>query len=197
MSASPTSAGTTALLLESPRRLSVEEYHRMAETGILGQDERVELLEGLIVSMSPQHGPHAWAVEQLNRVLVRTLSDEFRVRPQLPLSLGDRNEPEPDLAVVRAVDRNPDQHPNSALLVIEVSGPDSLARDRGVKAPLYARFGIPEYWLVKLESQSVEVLSDPDSSAAAYRRSRTLSLADVLISEVLPGISVPVRDLFS
>lgn len=174
MSASPTSAETTALLLESPRRLSIEDYHRMIETGILGEDERVELLEGVIVAMSPQKDAHAWAIEWLNRFLARTLGDEFRVRPQLPLTLGELNEPEPDLAVVSSAARVKGEHPGSALLVVEVSGVDSLARDRKVKAPLYARFGILEYWLVDLEHETVEVFGDPDPSAGAYRRSRTL-----------------------
>ena len=197
MSTGPTSAETTALLLESPRRLSIEDYHRMMETGILGEDERVELLEGVIVAMSPQQDAHAWAIEWLNRFLARTLGDEFRVRPQLPLSLGELNEPEPDLAVVAAATRVKGRHPESALLAVEVSGVESLARDRKVKALLYARFRIPEYWIVDLEHETVEVFGDPDPSAGAYRRSRTLGKGEMLASEVLPGVSFPVRELFS
>jgi Uma2 family endonuclease len=184
-----------ALLLESPRRLSTEDYHRMIETGILGDDERVELLEGVIVAMSPQKDPHAWAIQWLNRLLVRALGDEFWVRPQLPLTLGSHNEPEPDLAVVSSADRVKGRHPGTALLVVEVAGADSLARDRKVKAPLYARFGILEYWIVDLEDEAVEVFREPDPPAGAYRRSRTVR-EGILASEALPQVSFPVRELF-
>lgn len=196
MSASPTSAETTALLLGSARRLNIDEYHRMIETGILADGERVELLEGVLVAMSPQQAAHAWAIEWLNRFLARALGDEFRLRPQLPLSLGEINEPEPDLAVVAATSRVRGRHPDSALLVVEVSGAESLARDRKLKASLYARFGIPEYWLVDLERQRVEVFTEPDPATGAYRRSRILAAGEVLASEGLPGVSFPVRELF-
>jgi len=196
MSASPTSAETTALLLESPRRLSVEDYHRMIQAGILEEDERVELLEGVIVAMSPQNDPHAWPVEWLNRLFVRLLGDEYRIRPQLPLTLGDRNEPEPDLAVVRAGPRTKGRHPQTALLVIEVAG-DSLRKDLKVKGALYARFDIPEYWIVNLGAEVVEVMTDPEPEAAAYRRTRTVTKEETLTCEVLPLVSFPVRQLFA
>jgi Uma2 family endonuclease len=186
-----------ALLLESPRRLSTEDYHRMIETGILGEDERVELLEGVIVAMSPQKDAHAWVIEWLTRLLVRALGDEFRVRPQLPLTLGSHDEPEPDLAVALSADRVKGQHPGSALLVVEVAAADSLARDRKVKGPLYARFGVLEYWLVDLEHESVEVCCEPDSAASTYRCSRTFRREGTLASEALPGVSFSVTDLFS
>jgi hypothetical protein len=84
------------------RRPSVDEYHRMVELGVLGADEHVELLEGVVVSMPP-HGPlNAGTIQRLNKLLVRAAGDDWDVRCQLPLTLGDRNEPEPDLAVVRA-----------------------------------------------------------------------------------------------
>jgi Uma2 family endonuclease len=168
----------------------------MIETGILGEDERVELLEGVIVAMSPQKDAHAWAIEWLTRFLVRALGDEFRVRPQLPLTLGTHNEPEPDLAVVSSAGRVKGQHPGTALLVVEVAGADSLARDRRVKAPLHARFGVREYWLVDLEREAVEVFCDPDPAAGAYRRSRSVGREEVLASEALPQVSFAVRELF-
>jgi Uma2 family endonuclease len=194
VSTSPTSARTTALLLESPRRLTVEEYHRMIEAGILDEDERLELLEGVIVAMSPQKDRHAWPVEFLTRVLVEALGDAYRVRAQLPLTLDANNEPEPDLAVVRAGRRVKGRHPTTAALVIEVAD-DSLRRDRGVKAALYARHRIREYWIVDLQGETVEVLSRP--RAGGYGQRRTVSTRGVLVSETLPQVSVRVRDLFS
>jgi Uma2 family endonuclease len=195
MSTGPTSAETTALLLESPRLLSVDEYHRMIEVGIFDEDEHVELLEGVIVAMTPQSPAHAYCIKWLTRFLVRTLGDAYDVRPQLPLTLGDRNEPEPDLAVVRADADSRDRHPGTAVLAIEVSGP-SLRKDRGVKAGVYARFGISEYWIVNVEGRVVEVLSDPDAVIGAYRRARTVTAAETLTSEALPELSFPVARLF-
>ena len=196
MSTSPTSAETTALLFGSSRRLNVGEYHRMIEAGILHEDERVELLEGVIVAMAPQRDPHAWAIEWLTRFLVRVLGDEYRVRPQLPLTLGDQNEPEPDLAVVRAGSRAKGRHPDSALLVIEVAD-DSLRKDRTVKSALYARFGIPEYWIVNVEDEVIEALTDPNRDAGVYRRLQTFSKEDAITSVAIPLVSFPVRELFA
>jgi len=195
MSTSPTSAETTALLLESPRRLSVDEYHRMIEAGIFAEDERLELLGGVIVAMSPQEDRHAWPIEFLTRLLVRTLGDAFRVRAQLPLTLGRNNEPEPDLAVI-GVARTKGRHPETAILVIEVSD-DSLRKDRTVKAALYARHRIAEYWVVNLEAEVVEVFTEPRPRSGAYACVRTVGKRDTLVSETLPQLSVPIRRLFS
>ena len=195
MSAGPTSAETTALLLESPRLLSVDEYHRMIAAGILDEDERLELLEGVIVAMAPQSPAHAYCIQWLTRFLVRRLGDAYAVRPQLPLTLGERNEPEPDLTVVRADSASRDHHPGTAVLAIEVSG-DSLRKDRRVKAAVYARFGIAEYWIVNVEARVVEVLSDPDAGDAAYRRTRIVTTSETLTSEALPELSFPVAELF-
>src|SRR5262245_24200913 len=173
MSVSPASAEDTALVLD-PRRFTVEEYHRMIQAGILDEDEHVELLEGVITSMSPQSGPHARSIQWLNRYLTRTLPDAFVVRPQLPLTLPPRNEPEPDLAVVTEEAAREHPHPSTALLAIEVSG-GSLRVDRKVKAAVYSRAGIPEYWIVDVESQAVEVFNDPDQARGVYRRSRIVS----------------------
>jgi Uma2 family endonuclease len=196
VSTSIPSAETTALLFECPRLLSVEQYHRMGEAGIFDEGERVELLEGVIVAMTPQSSSHARRIQILTGLLARALGSEWAVRAQLPLTLGPRNEPEPDLAVVRADATSEDRHPSSAVLVIEVSG-DSLRRDRQVKSAVYARGGVPEYWVVSLDARSVEVYTDPDVGAGTYRRVRTCTLADTLASETLPPVSFPVSELFS
>ena len=106
----------------------------MIEAGILGDDERVELLVGEIVQMSPQEKPHARAIAKLNRWFAQALGDEFVVRPQLPLTLAD-SEPEPDLAIVRADDEAAaERHPRTALLVIEVAD-SKLVIDHGTRGP--------------------------------------------------------------
>jgi Uma2 family endonuclease len=195
MSTGPTSAETTALLLESPRLLNVDEYHRMIEAGIFDEDEHLELLEGVIVAMAPQGPTHAHCIQWLNRLLVRRLGDEYAVRPQLPLTLGERNEPEPDLTVVRADSASKDHHPGTAILAIEVSG-ESLRKDRRVKAAVYARFGIAEYWIVNVDARVVEVYSDPDGTKGVYNQTRTVTTADTLTSEALPELSFPLAELF-
>ena len=87
---------------ERQRRISVDEYHRMIEAGILGEDEKVQLIDGALGQMTPQGRPHAFAIQRLNRLLLRALGDDYEVLTQLPLTLGGDSEPEPDLAVVRA-----------------------------------------------------------------------------------------------
>jgi Uma2 family endonuclease len=196
VSTSAPSAETAALLYESPRLLSVDDYHRMAEAGIFADGERVELLEGVILAMTPQSASHARRVQILTRLLVEALGREYAVRPQLPLTIGTRNEPEPDLAVVPADATSEDRHPGTALLVIEVAG-ESLRRDRRVKAAVYARAGVPEYWIVNLDARAVEVFADPDAAAGAYRRTRTCSTADALASEALPRLSFAVSEIFA
>ena len=178
------------------RRFSVAEYHRMIDAGILGEDEHVELLEGEIVEMSPQEKPHAQATTRLNRWLTRALGDEYTVRVQMPLTLR-RSEPEPDLAVVRApAEASARRHPTTALLVVEVA--DSSARhDLEVKARIYARARIPEYWLVLVRRRVVEVLTSPDPKRGVYRKRVTLSEGEALRPRALPGVSLAVLSLFS
>jgi Uma2 family endonuclease len=130
----------------------------------------------------------------LNRLLTRALPDEYEVGVQLPLTLGRRSEPEPDLAVVRAGAGSRDRHPETAVLVIEVAR-ESLRQDRRVKGALYARFGVPEYWIVNLEDRVIEVFSDPDATNGAYRRTRIVGGGDTLASETLPQVSFPVAEL--
>jgi Uma2 family endonuclease len=178
------------------RRIRVEEYHRMIETGILGEDEHVQLVDGLIVALSPQGRPHAFVIQELNRLLVRALSDEYKVLTQLPLTLGEDSEPEPDLAVVRACDAaSRTEHPTTALLVIEVAG-ESLRFDRRSKAAVYARAGVAEYWIVNLAGFTVEVRHAPDLASAEYRETLVFRRGEILTAMVVSGIRVDVAALF-
>jgi Uma2 family endonuclease len=180
----------------SPRPFSVAEYHRMVDAGILSEDDRVELLEGVIVLMSPQKDPHGHAVEVLNDRLVLQVSGRFRVRPQLPLTLDDRSEPEPDLAVVPLPEPGAlAGNRRTALLVIEVAG-ESLRKDRLVKSRVYARAGVPEYWIVNLEERCVEVQRDPDPDAGTYRTSLRASAGEELRSSAVDVVAVSVGELF-
>jgi Uma2 family endonuclease len=180
---------------EIQRRLSVEEFHRMLDAGIFDDDERVELLDGILVAMTRQGPPHALVIQRLDRALQRQLGDDHAVRVQLPLTLPDRSEPIPDLAVVRAADtESKEHHPRTALVVIEVAD-TTLHKDRLLKAVLYARAGIPEYWIVNVNENCVEVYRGPDSGAERYRTLVTLAGDDTLTAAGLPGLKVPVAEI--
>lgn len=166
----------------------------MIEAGIFDEDERLELLEGVLVPMSPQSPEHADIVQWLNNTLVRLAGPEYDVRPQLPLTASPHSEPEPDLAVVPA-GRTRAAHPGSALLVIEVAR-DSVRKDRLLKAGLYARAGIPEYWIVNVDEGCIEVHVSPDAAAGCYTKAQTLRRGEDLGCGVLPQIRFSVADLF-
>ncbi|MGO9557921.1 MAG: Uma2 family endonuclease [Acidimicrobiales bacterium] len=137
-------------------RLDVDAYDHMVASGAL-EGQPVELLEGLLVEvMSPQSPAHAAVIEELERHLA---SAKARLRTQLPLKVPPDAEPEPDLALV-AEKPPPGQHPRTALLAVEVAVTSHEA-DRGLKAELYARAGVPTYWLVDVPGKAVEVRTDP------------------------------------
>lgn len=134
--------------IEELHRYSLDEYHRLIEAGGFDEDERVELLNGLLVSMSPKTPRHERALRWLARWLVRAVDDDrYEVGVGSPLTLAT-SEPEPDLMVLERGAPSP-YHPASAALVIEIAV-SSLARDLGVKAALYAAGGVPEYWVLDL-----------------------------------------------
>jgi Uma2 family endonuclease len=169
------------------RPISRLEYERMAEVGILAPGERIELLRGEIVAMSPIGSRHAWSVAKINRSLVEQLGPSYDIRPQSPLTLWDDSEPEPDLAVVPA--GTPDRHPDTCLLVIEVAQ-TSLRVDATVKAALYAEAGIPVYWIVDVARGLVLVHTEP--VAGAYQRTDERRPGDVLTAPHLPTLAIPV-----
>ena len=162
------------------RRFTIEEYHRLSEVGLLGEEDRVELLEGLIVPKMIHKPPHDAAVELGNAALVARLPPGWRVRIQSAVTTSD-SEPEPDLAVVcGSIRDHAERHPapHEIALVVEVAL-SSLAVDRA-KAALYARAGIAAYWIVNLVDEQIEVHEDPTGSGptAFYRRPATFTVAD-------------------
>jgi Uma2 family endonuclease len=183
-------------VLDRQRRLSVEDYHRMIAAGILGEGDRVELIEGVIVEMSPRGPLHAKVIRRLCDPAFVSVSAEHIVQCQLPLTLAD-SEPEPDVSVVRRADAYRDRsHPTTALLVFEVAG-DSLRKDRMAKAAVYARAGIPEYVIANVEESSLEVHRDPDAASRRYRTLVTLSDAQRFESTAVPGFAFSVDALFA
>lgn len=166
----------------------------MIEARVFDEDERLELIEGVIIRMSPQSPQHTGVIRYLNKVIARALPEGLALNPQLPLSVSDTSEPEPDLAVVEIGDADRREHPKTARLVIEVAR-DSLRKDRGVKAGLYARTGIPEYWIVNVEERAIEVHRDPDPAASRYRTVLTFAPDQELRSVAVPEVRVAVKDV--
>ncbi len=142
-------------------RITVDEYYRMAQVGLLAEDARVELIEGEIFDLAPIGSRHGGIVSRLDYLLSRVIGDRAILRVQLPIRLGRSSEPQPDLSLVKwRSDFYTQSHPSASetLLVIEVSE-TTLRYDRQIKAPLYARHGIPELWIVDLQHSQVHFFS--------------------------------------
>jgi Uma2 family endonuclease len=183
------SAAFPSIEPELVRSFKRSEYDQMVALGLF-QDERVELLRGVLVKMSPQLAPHASTVQKLTQLAITRLQGRFTVRVQSPLALSDDSEPEPDVAVVALGDYEA-EHPATALLVIEVSD-STLRKDRG-KAAIYASAGIAEYWIVNLGARAVEVYSSPDGDR--YAEVRTLRAGELLRPAQLVEVSIAVAEI--
>jgi Uma2 family endonuclease len=145
----------------------------MADAGLFA-NERVELLDGTIVTMSPHTTLHAAALHRLGKASARVIGDDLDVRTQLPIVLDDWSEPEPDVVVCRADPRDYETahpRPEDVVLVCEVAV-SSVVFDRTQKAAAYAASGIRAYWIVDVEARVVDVFDDPDRAARRYRRER-------------------------
>jgi Uma2 family endonuclease len=175
------------------RRLSREDYDRLVERGFFHPEERLELVDGVIFGMTPQSSRHATAVRLVQLALQNVYGDGFDVRSQVPLALGDDSEPEPDVAVVRG---HPNDyaaaHPTTALLIVEVAD-RSIHHDRRRKAALYARSGVPEYWLLDLVKGCLEVHREPRDGA--YRSRAVLREGDTVSPWTHPAATLPVASL--
>ena len=152
------------------RRFTVHDYHRMGEAGILREDDRVELIEGELVEMTAIGTRHFSCVNRLTRMLVMNVGNDAIVSVQNPVRLNEYNEPRSDLAVIRPRDYKESlPMPEDVLLLIEVSD-TTLAYDRGVKLPLYARAGIREVRIVDLPNESIARYTSPQTATGAQTR---------------------------
>ncbi len=162
-------------MLDAPTfRFSRSLYDQMVERGLL-EDQHVELIEGEILQMSPIYRPHVTACALVAELLRKVFESQGHVLVQSPLGVGD-SEPQPDIAVVPGSPRDYENHPDSALLVVEISD-TSLRFDRKTKASLYASAGIPEYWILNLRDRQLEVFREPKrdrSERFGYRYAKTL-----------------------
>ena len=176
-------------------RFTVDEYEQMIRAAILTADDRVELIEGEIIEMSPIGERHAACVKRLNRLFTRMLGDRAIVAVQDPIRLGGHSEPQPDLAILKPrEDFYASGHPRPAdiLLVIEVAD-TSQETDRTTKLPLYARAGIAEAWLVDLEKGRVEIHRKPGRKG--YADARNATRKDRVVPVAFPGIEIPVEQI--
>ena len=177
------------------RRFSVKEYYLMAEAGILSPRDRVELIDGEIVQMAAIGSYHAACVDTLTRLFIETLGRRVIVRVQNPVRLSEYSEPEPDVALLRPrADFYRDAHPRAGdvMLIVEVSH-STVEYDRDVKTPLYAEAGIPELWLVNLDEDFIDGLSDPDG--AGYRTARRYVRGERIAPALLPDAALEVSEI--
>ncbi len=163
------------------RKFTIQEYHQMLDSGIIAMDERIELLKGEIIAMSPIGIKHAACVRRLNNILSQHLQGEAIIDIQNPLELDNLSEPQPDVALLKPrADFYATAHPQSKdiFLIIEVAD-KTVKSDREVKIPLYAENQIAEVWLVDINGESIEVYREPRNNKYQtvfyFRRGQTLS----------------------
>ena len=172
------------------RPLRRVEYDQLVALGAF-QDERIELLDGALIQMSPIGPPHNSAVQKLTELFILALRERASVRCQMSLAAGDLSEPEPDLAIVPRGDYDTD-HPAAAHVIIEVAE-SSLATDRGRKLRLYASCGVPEYWVVDLSDRRIEVYTGP--SGSTYAHFETYLHGQSIRLGAFPDVEVRVADV--
>lgn len=181
------------------RAWTAQEYDRLAELGFF-DGEKLELIEGEIIPKMTQNVPHASGVWLVQTVLLRIFTTGFMVRVQAPLALGTGSRPEPDIAVVRGtLSDYPNTHPTTAVLVVEVSD-STLRQDRETKASLYAEHRIPEYWIVNLVENTVEIHSDPIPMnetvfGHGYRSVSKLRVGQSFSPLAAPNVTIAVGEL--
>jgi Uma2 family endonuclease len=183
----------------APRRhhLTVSQFQQMIAHGILTKDDRVELLNGEILAMSPINPSHAGTVNRLTRLLVRLVDDQAVVTIQNPIQLDEQSQPQPDICLLKPrADDYTQSHalPDEVLLVIEVA--ETSARlDRSVKRPAYARAGIPELWIIDLKKKVVEVYRDP--LGGEYQNTLLVRGGQTLAPQALPEVELNAAMLLS
>ena len=191
---------TTVLPDVAMRRWTRAEYDRLIDLGVFQPGERLELLDGWLVVREPQGTSHSAGIRRVLDVLPRMLGETWQVDSQLPVALDDLSEPEPDVFVVP---RDPDHylgaHPSRPPLIVEVAV-SSYRIDHEYKASLYARAAVPEYWIVDLVHETVEVHREPEESAEArygwrYRSVETLRPPASVTPLLAPARPIAVADL--
>ncbi|HEY4179945.1 MAG TPA: Uma2 family endonuclease [Kofleriaceae bacterium] len=176
---------------ERVRPLKRREYEKLVDLGVFG-DERVELLRGVLVEMSPQGNKHSGITAWFAMALARATTERYEVRSHSPFAASSDSMPEPDVSVSRP--RADGKHPRSqdALLLIEVSG-SSIVKDRTIKTEIYAAAGVPEYWIVNTKNRTIDVLRQP--SKTGYKRVVRREIDSVIRPLKVRGVSIRVADV--
>jgi Uma2 family endonuclease len=175
---------------------SIADYHQMIEARVLDEDDRVELLEGRIVCMSPQRPFHAASVQRSSRLLFKLLSDRAEIRVQLPVILGNDSEPEPDIAVVRFdADEYSFRHPEASDIYLLIEVADwTISKDRKQKVRIYGKNQVLEYWILDLQRRQVYVFRQPEDES--YREELILSSDDSLAMQAFPDVAIALDAMF-
>ncbi len=180
------------------RLWSRKEYDRLITEGMFHPEERLELIEGEIIQLSPQGSRHATAVILVENALRSIFSNNYVIRVQLPLAISSASEPEPDLAVVTGTPRDyRDEHPTTAELVVEISD-TTLAYDRTSKTELYAQAGIQEYWILNLVDRQLEVHRQPTTgktSTQSFETHETKTPLETISPLQAPQQPIVIADL--
>jgi Uma2 family endonuclease len=177
------------------RYFNVTEFYRMAKAGVFSEDDRVELIEGEILEMSPIGSRHAACVGRLTELFSQQVGSRAIVWVQNPVRLNDYSEPLPDISLLkRRADFYAEHHPTPAdvLLIVEVAD-TSVDYDRNIKLPIYAQANIPEVWLINLPKNIVEVYTRPTSEK--YQKSRKFKRGELLVSTQVADLSLNVDDV--
>ncbi len=189
-----------AQVKEALWRLPRVRYDRMVDRGLLDSDDKVELLDGLLIAKEPQGSVHAAAVTAALALLTKVFGPRYHVRPGAPVALDDYSEPEPDLAVVPGGPWDyRKQHPAKPVLVVEVAM-TSQTKDRILKGGLYSRAGITDYWVINLVDEVLEVYRDPMRAPShrfgwKYASVRLLKRGATVSPLAAPRARVRVADL--
>jgi Uma2 family endonuclease len=177
-------------------RHSVSEFQQMAQAGILAEDDRLELIDGDLIDMTPIGSRHAGAVSRLTRLFGAAVGADVIVSVQNPVQLDRYSQPQPDLALLRPrADFYAHAHPQPAdvMLIVEVAEA-SLDYDRDMKVPLYARHGIPEVWLLDVAGRCMTVFRAPGSDG--YGEQRRIVSAESIAPVLLPAVVIDLAGLF-
>ncbi len=178
------------------RKITVEEYEVMYEAGVFKPDERLELINGEILKVAPMNAPHSATVAALTELLIEKLARRATLYAQMPIVLNDDSEPEPDVAILKwKKDKYFSSKPGvqDVYAIIEVAS-TSLVYDRRIKLPLYARAGVPEVWIVKVQERELEVYRSPKGEA--YSESRVLKPSDKIALLAFPDVELALSEVF-
>jgi Uma2 family endonuclease len=190
-----TTAPEPITTLDNLKSWTVQDYHRMSEMGILDPNERTELIAGQITLMVAKGTPHVITLQLLASGLLGQIGTTALIRTQDPIHLDDSSEPEPDLVIVRGeildyIDRHP--QPTDIHLLVEVAD-STLSYDCQVKDKVYAKAGIPEYWVIDIKNRQVHIFSDPQ--ATGYASQLILAESQTVSLFAFPAVIMPIGSI--